>query len=278
MELKIIDQKNTGTKTVKLPIQFEEGYRPDLIKRAVLAIQAARRQQYGASPEAGKRYSSYVSKRRHNYKGTYGIGQSRTPRKVLNRRGTRFYFVGATAPQTVGGRRAHPPKAEKIWELKINVKERRKAIRSAMAATMLPELIQARGHKIPKNFPFILDSSFENIEKTKEVVLALETLGFKEELERANEVRIRAGIGKMRGRKHVTKKSILFVVSKDCPLLKAATNISGVDVVPANSLNAELLAPGTHAGRLTLFTNEALDTIQKNNLFMNNKPVRGEAK
>lgn len=277
MELKIIDQKNTATKTVTLPVQFEEAYRPDLIKRAVLVIQAARRQQYGASPEAGKRYSSFVSKRRNNYKTTYGIGQSRTPRKVLNRRGTRFYFVGAFAPQTVGGRRAHPPKAEKVWEIKINVKERRKAIRSALAATMLPELIEARGHKIPKNFPFVLDSSFEDVAKTKDIVTLLETLGFKEELERASEVKIRAGIGKMRGRKHITKKSILFVVSKDCPLLKAATNISGVDVVPANSLNAELLAPGTHAGRLTLFTNEAINTISKNNLFMNKKLV-GEAK
>ncbi|MDD3175016.1 MAG: 50S ribosomal protein L4 [Candidatus Nanoarchaeia archaeon] len=271
MKLNVIDTNNVVKNTIELPQQFLESFRPDLITRAVLALQANRRQQYGASPEAGQRYSSYISKRRHNYKTTYGIGQSRTPRKVLNRRGTRFYFVGATAPQTVGGRRAHPPKAEKIWIQKINIKERRKAIRSALAATMLPEIISARGHKIPKEFPFILDSSFESINKTKDLVQTLIKLGFSEEIERASNVGIRAGMGKMRGRKHVTKKSFLFVVSKDCPLLKAATNISGADVVPVDALNAELLAPGTHPGRLTLFTDLAINILEKSNLYTNQK-------
>ena len=279
MELKVIDQNNIVKSTLKLPEQFSENIRPDLIKRAVLALQAARRQQYGAYPEAGKGYSAFVSKRRHNYKTTYGIGQSRTPRKVLNHRGTRFYFVGAKVPQTVGGRRAHPPKAEKVWAHKINIKERRKAICSAIAATILPEYITARGHLIPANFPFILDSSFESITKTKELMESLVKLGFENELERATNVIIRAGMGKMRGRKHVTKKSFLFVVSKDCPLLKAATNLSGVDVVPVNALNAEILAPGTHPGRLTLYTHEAINLMGKENLFSNNnKKITGDAK
>lgn len=271
MKLNIKDQTNAVKKTIELPSQFSESFRPDLIKRAVLAIQADRRQQYGTDPEAGKKYSAYISKRRNNYKTTYGIGQSRTPRKVLNRRGTRFYFVGAFAPQTVGGRRAHPPKAEKIWTQKINIKERRKAIRSALSATMLPEIVEARGHKVPKEYPFGIDSSFELISKTKDVVDVLIKLGFSEELERASVTTIRAGIGKMRGRKHITKKSILFVVSKDCPLLKSATNISGVNVVPVNHLNAELLAPGANPGRLTLFTEDALDLMEKNNLFQTKK-------
>jgi len=267
MKLKVLDQNKVETKTITLPAQFEEPVRKDLIKRAVLALQSARRQKYGASPEAGSRYSSFLSKRRHDYKGTYGIGQSRTPRKVLNRRGTRFYFVGATAPQTVGGRRAHPPKAEKEWVQKINVKERRKAIRSALAATMSSEIVSQRGHKVPEGFPFVLDSSFENISKTKEVISALEKLGFQEELVRASQTTIRAGVGKRRGRKTITKKSFLFVVSKDCPLLKAAANIIGAEVVPVNSLNAELLAPGTHEGRLTLFTDGAVDVLSERKLF-----------
>lgn len=274
MELKVINAQNKETKTVALPSQFSEPVRADLIKRAVLALQATRRQRYGASPEAGKRYSAYLSKRRHNYKGTYGIGQSRTPRKILNRSGTRFYYVGAFAPQTVGGRRAHPPKAEKNWVQKINVKERRKAIRSALHATMEKDLVEARGHKIPANYPFALDSSFESVSKTKDVVVALQTLGFEQELERASQTSIRAGVGKRRGRKTVTKKSFLFVVSKDCPLVKAASNIAGADIVPVNSLNAELLAPGTHAGRVTLFTDGALTALADHNLF-NDKKVGG---
>ncbi|MBN1175229.1 50S ribosomal protein L4 [Candidatus Woesearchaeota archaeon] len=272
MKLKVYDKTKSEVKSVNLPKQFEEPVRTDLIKRAVLAIQAARRQKYGAKPDAGMRYSSYVSKRRHNYKGTYGIGQSRTPRKVLNRRGTRFFFVGATAPQTVGGRRAHPPKAEKEWTQKINVKERRKAIRSALAATVDVEAVKERGHFVPAGFPFALDNSFEEMAKTKDVILALETLGFKEEMTRAETTTIRAGVGKRRGRKTITKKSFLFVVSKDCPLLKSASNIPGAEIVPVNGLNAELLAPGTHHGRLTLFTDAALDVLAEQNLFVD---VRG---
>lgn len=268
MNVKVIDANNKETKTVQLPPQFAEPVRTDLVKRAVLALQSARRQKYGAFEEAGKRYSSYLSKRRHNYKGTYGIGQSRTPRKVLNRRGTRFYFVGAFAPQTVGGRRAHPPKSEKNWAHKINNKERRKAIRSALSAVMNKELVSQRGHKIPEKYPFILDNSFEQIQKTKDVMTALQNVGFKEEIARAENIIIRAGIGKRRGRKHIVKKSFLFVVSKDCPLLKAASNIAGADVVPVNSLNAELLAPGTHPGRVTLFTDSALDVLSQSKLFM----------
>jgi large subunit ribosomal protein L4e len=277
MELKVFDQNNVAKSSVKLPEQFSEEYRPDLIKRAVLALQANRRQHYGNFPEAGKGASAYISKRRHNYKTTYGIGQSRTPRKVLNRRGTRFYFVGAFAPQTVGGRRAHPPKADKNWDQKINIKERRKAIRSAISATMMPEIVSERGHKVPKAYPFAIDSSFEAITKTKDVYDSLMKLGFEEELLRASETSIRAGMGKARGRRHITKKSILFVVSKDCALLKSATNIAGVDVVPVNALNAELLAPGSNPGRMTLFTSSALDVLEKENLFLNNPKTKGDA-
>ncbi len=271
MKLKVFDTNKKETKSVTLPSQFVEPVRTDLVKRAVLALQANRRQKYGANSEAGKGYSSFLSKRRHDYKSTYGIGQSRTPRKVLNRRGTRFYFVGAFAPQTVGGRRAHPAKAEKDWTQKINVKERRKAICSALSATMDASLVAERGHKLPENYPFVLDSSFESLAKTKDVIKSLSALGFDEELERASQATIRAGVGKRRGRKTVTKKSFLFVVSKDCPLLKSAANISGVDVVPVQSLNAELLAPGTHVGRLTLFTDGALDVMAEHQLFRNKR-------
>ncbi len=268
MKLKVFDKTNTEKKSVELPTQFTETVRPDLVKRAVLALQASRRQKYGAMYGAGQRYSSFLSKRRHKYKSTYGIGQSRTPRKILNRRGTRFYYVGATAPQTVGGRRAHPPKAEKEWVQKINVREKRKAIRSALTAVMDATLVTSRGHRLPSTYPFAIDASFEDISKTKDMIAALKVLGFTEELQRASITSIRAGKGKRRGRRTITKKSILFVVSKDCSLLKAGANIPGADVVPVSALNAELLAPGTHLGRVTLFTDTALNTLKEQHLFM----------
>lgn len=268
-KLKILDKtaKEVGTKD--LPIQFSEDYRPDLIKKAVLALQANRRQKYGSDPRAGKKHSAYVSKRRSAFRTTYGIGQSRTPRKALSVRGTRFNWVGAFVPQTVGGYRAHPPKAEKNWEQKINKKEKRKAIRSALAAVMNIIIVKDRNVNVPINYPFILSNDFEKIEKTKEVKTVLNVLGFKDELKRSTVVRIRAGIGKLRGRKKVKKKSLLFVVANDCAMLKAAHNLPGMDVVKVNELNAETLAPGTHAGRMTLFTEAAIDALNKDKLFTN---------
>ena len=51
-------------------------------------------------------------------------------------------------------------------------------------------------------------------------------------------------------------------------LINAYSNIAGVVCVDVTSLNAELLAPGTHAGRLTVWTKSAIDALGKNNLYM----------
>ena len=267
MKLKILDKDAKETGSVSLPSQFNEPVRLDLIKRAVLAIQANNRQPYGTSPEAGKRASAYVSKRRRAYKTTYGIGQSRTPRKILSRSGTRMNWVGAFAPQTVGGRRAHPPKASKIWSQKINLVERRKAIRCALSATVLPDFVKLRGHIVPDSYPFVLSDDFNNISKTAELKKALANLGFLSELNRANVKSVRAGKGKVRGRKYKTKKSVLFVVSGDSELFKSAANLLGCDVALVSDLNAELLAPGAVPGRLTLFTKSAIEKLDKDSLF-----------
>lgn len=262
---------NTGNKKSgekNLPSQFSEGYRPDLIRRAVLALQSAVRQLYGANPEAGKRHSSSLSKRRRKYRGSYGIGISRVNRKILSRRGTRMNWVGAFSPQTRGGRRSHAPKAEKIFVQKINRKENRKAIRSAMAASVDKELVKERGHHVPDNYPFVISSDLENISQTKEIKQILQDLGFKAELERSEEKSVRSGKGKSRGRKYQRKKGLLVVVGGDCPLLKAAKNVPGVDVVIVNALNAQLLAPGAMPGRATLWTEKALDIIEEKKLFI----------
>ena len=111
MKLDILDISKKKTGEINLPIQFNEDVRTDLVSRAFLALRSNNRKPYGAKTEAGKRSSSIISKRRHQYRGSYGFGISRTPRKILSRRGTRMNWVGAFAPNTVGGRRAHPPKA-----------------------------------------------------------------------------------------------------------------------------------------------------------------------
>jgi len=263
MKIPVFDKTGKEVSKKEMPVQFNETVRQDLISRAVLTVQANSRQPYGSDPNAGMMVSAKLSRRRRDYKGAYGIGIARSPRKILSHSGTRFNWVGALAPNTVGGRRAHPPKVDRIWDKKLNTKERRKALRSALAATMQKELVATRGHILPKDFPFILSDDIENITKTKDVIELLYALGFKEELNRTKEKTHRAGKGKNRGRPYKVKKSVLFVVSKKCDLNKAAANVSGVEIVTPDHLNAELLAPGCSIGRLTLYTEGAIDGIAK---------------
>ena len=268
MKLPIIDTKSRKLGEQDLPQQFSEAFRPDLIHRAVQALQSSARQSYGNHPEAGKRSSSKTSKRRRKYRGTYGFGISRVRRKILSRRGTRFSWVGAFSAQTVGGKRAHPPKANRIWERKINKKESSKAIRSAMGAVLNRNGVEKRGHYLPEHYPFIIDNHFEQLSKTNEVKTVLEGFGFQKELERSMVKKIRAGIGKLRGRRYRRKKGLLIVVGKDdCHVLNAAKNLPGVDIVPVHSLNVELLAPGALPGRVTLWTKNAVERIEQEKLF-----------
>ena len=268
MKLKVRTQTGQSKNEQDMPKQFNEPVNPNLIRRAVAVIRSNRRQKYGAAPEAGKRASAYLSKRRNSYRSTYGIGQSRTPRKVMSSRGTRFNWVGAFVPQTVGGRRAHPPKADRIWDQKMNKKERRKAIRSAISATVIKEIVCKKHNNVPDNYPFLIEDAFENIDKTKKIKEALNKIGLTEELARTENKKVRAGKGKRRGRKYKKKVGPLIVVSKECKLLKSATNIPGISIVEVDKLNAELLAPGTEFGRITLFTKSAVERLEKEKLFL----------
>ncbi|MBI1935159.1 50S ribosomal protein L4 [Candidatus Woesearchaeota archaeon] len=267
MKISILDLSGQKIRDVELPSQFSEEFRPDLIQRAVLAVQSNKRQPYAASRLAGKRPAAKLSRRRRKYRGSYGIGISRVPRKIMTRRGTRMNWVGAFAPGTVGGRRAHPPKSEKIWIKKINDKERMKSIRSAIAATISRESAAARGHIPPENYPFALDEKFESLDKTAKVIDALVKLGFEHELDRASHKNVRAGKGKSRGRKYKKKKGPLIVVSELGKMAYSASNIPGIDVVEAKNLNAELLAPGGKPGRITIWTSSALNDMKEKKLF-----------
>lgn len=268
MKVALVQLDGKKGKELTLPRQFSEDFRPDLIKKAVLVVRSHNIQAYGTSPDAGKRQSSFITKRRKAYKTTYGRGQSRTPRKILSRRGLNMFYVGAFAPNTVGGRVSHPSKAEKIWDRKMNIQERRKAIRSALAATMNPFLVKKRGHLAES---FVVESKVEDIKKAKEVYTFLMNAGLEKELARIAIKKIRAGKGKNRGRPYRKKKGPLIVVSKKCALLQAAANLQGVDACTVKDLNAELLAPGTDAGRLTIWSDKALEVMEKQNLFFTQK-------
>ena len=112
--------------SLDLPAQFNTPYRPDVIKRAVLALQSRRRQPHGVDELAGKRNTAESWQTGH--------GRSRMPR--VKGSGTGAANKAGFAPGTVGGRVAHPPEARKVLVERINVKENRLAIRSAIAASI----------------------------------------------------------------------------------------------------------------------------------------------
>ena len=107
--------------------------------------------------------------------------------------------------------------------------------------------------------PLVVSDDFEDLKKTREVAELLESLGVHADIDRADDRKIRAGRGKTRGRKYKRPKSILFVTSEEPS--RAARNLAGADVATAANVNVEDLAPGTHAGRLTIFTESAIEEV-----------------
>ena len=266
MKIQILTLTNEKKEEIELPEQFNEDILPNLIRKAATIIQSNDKQNQGVAPEAGKRASISFGGKRKSWKSKHGKGISPIPRKVMGGRGTRLSIQGAFIPGTVGGRKAHPPKASKDLEKKINKKENKKAIRSAISATIQKVFVE-KNHKLPKLYPFAVEDKVETLTKTKDVMKALEKLGFTEELERVNKRKIRAGKGKTRGRKYQTKRGPAIIVSKECELQKAGRNLQGVEIIKVDSLNADMLSTGKQPGRLTLFTKSAIEKIGKDRLY-----------
>lgn len=244
---KIFDLQGQPTGKIELPPVFATSYRPDLIKRAVIAMQSNSYQPQGRDPMAGKRTSA-------ESRGTGG-GISRVPR--LKGGGA----TAAFAPGVRGGRAAHPPTTEKVIVKRIPKKERHLALLSAIAATASKEIVISRGHRIEDvpEFPLVVTDGLESLNKTKQVEETLIHLGILSEIYRVKESRkVRAGKGKKRGRKMKQGVGPLLVINENKGIVEAARNIPGVDIVTAKNLNVELLAPGAHPGRLTIWTSGAI--------------------
>ena len=238
----------TTKEQVELPNVFNTPYRPDIIRKSFSILHSNKRQPYGTDPYAGTKHATAsVGK---------GRGQSRVPRLTQGR-------TAALAPCVVGGRRAHPPKAERNWKEKMNKKERLIARNSALAATSNKELVLGRGHKFDDKItlPVVIDDKFEGVKKTKDVIEIFQKIGIYDDVIRSvNGKHIRAGRGKSRGRKYRIPKSILIISTKK-DIERSSNNLTGVDIAKPENLNVEHLAPGGDAGRLTVLTRSALKQI-----------------
>jgi len=250
-------------KTIDLPSVFQSPVRIDLIRRAVRAFQANRRQPYGPNRKAGMRHSVRWSGK--------GQGVSRAPRI----RGT---MIGAQAPGTVGGRKGHGPKPWADWSMKINHKERLRARNAAIAALHVADTVSRRGHRFEsdRTLPIVVENGLEalwedlagkkgeeRVKATKRGAEVLKALGVYGDIERATAgTHIRAGRGKLRGRRYRTPTSVLLVAAKPEGVARVFRNFPGVVVVAPSGLNAEILAPGGDPGRLAIFTEDALETLR----------------
>ncbi|MFA4646127.1 50S ribosomal protein L4 [Pyrococcus kukulkanii] len=252
MKVKVFDLNGQPVDEIELPRVFFTPFRPDLIRRAVIASWTHRIQPQGRDPMAGKRRVTENIGKGH---GMARVERLKTPPRYA-----------AFVPFARGGRRTHPPKVEKIiWE-DINKKERRLAIMSAIAATANYDIVKARGHVIDNvpQLPLIVVDDLQKIQKTRETREIFKKLGIWDDIERAKEKSgVRAGKGKMRGRRYKKAKGPLIVVGKNEGIVLGARNHPGVDVVVVDNLGVEHLAPGTHPGRLTVWTVSAIERLRE---------------
>lgn len=263
MKANVYDAAGKPMDKIDMPAVFSTPLRRDIITRAFLSIASRGRQAYGTDLLAGNRSSAHYHGRRRRVRWSMmGKEMARMQRIHGNQPGY-LQFRARNVPQAVKGREAHPPKTWKDWTQRINRKENRLAIDSAIAATANRPLVEARGHMLQdvKELPIVLENAVEKMSRAAELAKLFDALGLSAEVGRVSEKRIRAGRGKSRGRKYRVKVGPLVVVSKDAGIRRAARSFPGVAVSRADRLNVAELAPGALPGRLTLFTKAAIDAL-----------------
>ena len=203
--------KTNGTKSgqIELPLVFSTEFRKDLIHKSFINLQSHRFQPQGRHPTAGMDVVA-----RSNDPPT-GRGTSRIA-KMRGGGGGRQGEAGGVA-SVRGGRQAHPPTAKKVIFKKLNQKENKLALCSAIAATKSKEIIESRGHKTKNisNFPMIVSDKIESVLKTNEMVKILNSLNLLQDIERLKSRKPRTGKSLLRGRAvsytHLTLPTILLV-------------------------------------------------------------------
>eukprot|EP00954_Amorphochlora_amoebiformis_P030976 1395484-Amorphochlora_amoeboformis.AAC.2 len=122
----------------------------------------------------------------------------------------------------------------------------------------------ARGHRIEQvpEIPLVVPDKMEGVEKTKEAVAFLKSIGAYDDVERVKDSRkIRPGKGKLRNRRHVMKRGPLVIYANDEGCTKGFRNISGVEVASVDTLNLLQLAPGGHLGRFIIWSEAAFNKL-----------------
>lgn len=159
-----------------------------------------------------------------------------------------------------------PTKVWRKWHVKTAVNQRRYAVVSALAASALPSLVLARGHRVEEipEVPLVISTEAESFKKTKEAVTLLKAhKAYDDVIKVANSRGLRAGKGKMRNRRYRQRRGPLVVYNEDNGIVKAFRNLPGVELANVRNLNLLQLAPGGHLGRFVLWTEAAFARLDE---------------
>ncbi|KAI9316271.1 ribosomal protein L4 domain-containing protein [Dichotomocladium elegans] len=215
-----------------------------------------KRQPYAVSEKAGHQTSAE----------SWGTGRAvaRIPR--VNGSGTHRAGQAAFGNMCRSGRMFAPTKTWRKWHIKTNLNQKRFATASALAASALPSLVMARGHRVEKieEVPLVVEDKVEAIAKTKEAVAVLKALNAYDDVAKvSNSRKLRAGVGKLRNRRHRQRRGPLVIYNEDNGITKAFRNLPGVEIVNVRRLNLLQLAPGGHLGRFIIWTKSAVAMLDE---------------
>lgn len=233
---------------------FSAPIRPDLVQTIHTNVNKNKRQAFSVFWKAGHQTAAE----------SWGTGRavSRIPRVPGG--GTHRAGQAAFGNMCRGGRMFAPTKVWRRWHRKVNVNQKRYAVCSALAASALPSLVLARGHRIEQvsEVPLVLSDELEGIKKTSKALEVLRKVGAIADVQKAIDSKgIRRGKGKMRNRRYVLRKGPLIIYNKDDGISKAFRNLPGVEVSSVDALNLLQLAPGGHLGRFCIWTQGAFDRL-----------------
>lgn len=251
----VFDPENASTvTTVSLPAVFTAPIRNDVVQYVHTLMAKNARQAYAVSDKAGHQTPAE----------SWGTGRavSRIPRVPGG--GTSRSGQGAFGNMCRGGRMFGPTKIWRRWHRKISVNQRRYAVSSALAASALPSLVMARGHRIEEvpEMPLVLADNLNRVSRTKDAKAVLARVGALADVEKAKESRhIRAGQGKYRNRRYTQRRGPLVVYDVSEGLDKAFRNLPGVELANVDNLNLLDLAPGGHLGRFIIWTKGAFEKL-----------------
>jgi len=246
------DSKSVAT--LPVPDVLLAPIRQDIVHRVHTNIAKNKRQPYGVNMKAGMQHSAI----------SWGTGRavSRIPR--VQGGGTHRSGQGAFGNMCRGGRMFAPNKTWRKWTAKTNNNERRVAVCSALAASAVPALLMARGHKISgvNEVPLVVANEIESITKTREALALLAAHKAQEDIEHVKDSKkVRAGTGKMRNRRYVQRKGPLVIYANNNGVEQSFRNIPGVEVACVDRLNLLKLAPGGHMGRFIIWSQAAFEKL-----------------